>query len=83
MHKDARLAHSFRLLWECQILAEINSEDPNCGFGGKSTKFPTDVVGDILKEFRYYAKLGFSREANKFKKSKMADSETKKKHIKT
>ena len=49
----------------------------DCGFGGKSTKFQTNVAEDILKEFRVYAKLDFSREAHKFQKSKMADTETK------
>ena len=52
-------------------------QDPNGGFGGKSTKFHTDDVEEILKEFRYYAKLNFSREAHKFQKSKMADAESK------
>ena len=51
--------------------------DPNCGFGGKSTKFHTDDDEDIIKEFRYYAKLDFSREAQNFQKSKMADAESK------
>ena len=37
----------------------------------------TNVVEDIPKEFTYYAKLDFSREAHKFQKSKMADTETK------
>ena len=37
----------------------------------------THVVENILKEFRYYAKLDFSRKTHEFKKSKMADTETK------
>ena len=52
-------------------------QDPNCGFGGKSTKFHPDDVEDILKEFRYYAKLDFSLDAHKFQKFKMADAESK------
>ena len=44
----------------------------NCGFCGKSTNIFTNELKDILKEFRYYAKLDFCRESHKKQKSKMA-----------
>ena len=43
----------------------------------KAPNLITDDVEDILKEFRYYAKLDFSLDAHKFKKFKVADAELK------
>ena len=62
----------------CGYLIQVMYAQPtgqyqmDCGFPGKSTKMGIVDVKEVLKDFRYSAKLNFSHGVHKMTKSKMA-----------